>query len=179
MCWCIIGSTLETLVCVSLHFNDQIPNFLLALPTLTLSACAVVSYVRQRWDVVWRLGFSKGLYVGTVAVISPSPLRSNGRTGFFSASVCVFVFYHTFLTTVTLLITHVQLSTRLLCSSSPLMFWFVASLVHSSSTEKEMEKKKKNSRELTRRFWVTLVVRVWVAYYVMGSVLHPLFLPWT
>lgn len=57
---------------------------------------------------------------------------------------------------------HRQVSTRLLCSASPLLYWFGAHvLLH---------------RPMWRRL---LVLRVCLGYAVVGAVLHALFLPWT
>ena len=56
---------------------------------------------------------------------------------------------------------HVQISTRLLCSSCPALYWYAAHLVTTSKP------------------WGSVYLGYCLLYIVLGSILHPLWLPWT
>lgn len=91
----------------------QIPNFLLAAPTLGLSFMGCYKYILDEWC----RGFSLGL----------SPSRNNAR-GFYSELVAPFVYQWTFMAIYAFFVMYVQVATRFL-SACPPFYWFIAHLL--------------------------------------------------
>ncbi|XP_061919314.1 palmitoyltransferase ZDHHC18-A isoform X1 [Entelurus aequoreus] len=98
----------------------QIPNFLLALPMVTLGVMAAFAYFQGNPELCLRLGLwetdsKKGLD-------KPMP-------GFFSPRVFVYVVHSTFLLAFGILCMHVQVLTRFMASSTPVPYWISAHLL--------------------------------------------------
>lgn len=88
-----------------------------------------------------------------------------------------------------------QVTTRLLCSSCPVVYWFAAHLLTDSGKPHGGREKTPNPPEtqanLTRRyrvallsecpksFWGQVVLSYFLLYFIMGIVLYSNFLPWT
>ncbi|KAL4657497.1 GPI mannosyltransferase 2-like [Arapaima gigas] len=98
----------------------QMPNFLLALPVVVLAAAATWSYVSANWTLCLRLG----LWVGELKKQADTP-----TPGFHNPRVFVYLVHFTFLLGFSVFCMHVQVATRFLASSSPVLYWFSAHLL--------------------------------------------------
>ena len=163
----------------------QIPNFLLAAPILVLSGTGVAGWCRRSWERA--VSFDQKPLLGQVMVWVVESLRDFGkggsnnkqksaRTGPVDNDVTrldaiedvlvgrrVLGHYAVWAVAALLGLTtaHVQISTRLLCSSCPALYWYVTYLVSKSER------------------WGSIYLAYCLLYIVLGGILHPLWLPWT
>ncbi|KPP77775.1 GPI mannosyltransferase 2-like [Scleropages formosus] len=98
----------------------QVPNFLLALPVAVLGAAATWSYASANWSLCLRLG----LWGGELKRQADTP-----TPGFHNPKVFVYLVHFTFLLGFGVFCMHVQVVTRFLASSSPVLYWFCAHLL--------------------------------------------------
>jgi GPI mannosyltransferase 2 len=156
----------------------QIPNFVLAAPILVLSLGGAVAWIH--WSLV--TDFGKGKVPTNLRMIcwewpiqalsdSLGPTKSI-RTGRSTRLTEYFLLKNpgllgqyavlAILALVGLLIAHVQISTRLICSSSPAAIWFLTYCM------------------VNPNFRIRQVVGHYVLLYmILGMILHVNFLPWT
>ncbi len=129
----------------------QIPNFLLAAPILYLFVKILYAYYVSTFDLVKRFGMKKTL---KTLFLDPTTNRSTGL---------VYMVHITFLTIVCLLFVHIQVSTRLLASSSPCLYWFAVDYFK----EPRLSSRGK-------------LILIWFGgYCVIGTLLFSNYLPWT
>lgn len=91
----------------------QLPNFLLAAPCIVTILWHFVAYIRRNWRYSLRLG----LFVSD-AILSPVTQ--------FDQKSFVFLVHAAALTIFCTLCIHVQVTTRMLASSSPVLYWLAA-----------------------------------------------------
>ncbi|XP_062395236.1 palmitoyltransferase ZDHHC18-A [Sardina pilchardus] len=179
----------------------QIPNFLLALPIVTLGSLAAYVYVRSdREYCLWL-----GLFNRHAKEKEEKP-----PCGFFSRKVYVYVVQAMVLLVSGFFCMHVQVLTRFLGSSSPVTYWISAHLLvsqepllmedHSSTSVKDKKEQMPMNHSLFGVGWtrlhqnpITELLNQWgacsfqthcilgyfLSYWVIGLVLHCNFLPWT
>ena len=168
----------------------QIPNFLLALPVLSLGIVAAVCWIGTSWShyiAVSHVGKKGGpknyfveLFDWAVFALNESASNEVGVRGDTeevqegdTPSVKVeralsapFMLAHYAVLAgfcfVGATIAHVQISTRLICSSSPALYWFLASLCFAGGSNMV--------------WWMKMYL---IIFNFLGIVLHPNFLPWT
>ncbi|KFP06821.1 GPI mannosyltransferase 2, partial [Calypte anna] len=97
----------------------QIPNFLLASPVTLLGLWAAWTYVTSNPRHCLTLGLERRKAEG----------EDKPRAGFCSPTVFVYVVHATVLLVFGFFCMHVQVLTRFLCSSSPVLYWFCAHLL--------------------------------------------------
>ncbi|ALC41940.1 veg [Drosophila busckii] len=85
----------------------QFPNFMLALPMLVFMHWHCYNYLRQLITKIW-------------------PQAAAWRDVLKAQKALPFVLHGTFLTLVCALFVHIQVSTRLLASATPIFYWFAA-----------------------------------------------------
>jgi len=85
------------------------------------------------------------------------------------------------LTFIGLVIAHVQISTRMICSTSPAIIWFIAHcLLTQSPSTSGISSKSKTNKEGRLGSRLSQFVWLYVALYMLlGVILHVNFLPWT
>lgn len=135
----------------------QIPNFLLAAPALSLIIHSSISYLVKNLDITIRLGFE---------------LKSSFTD---TAKQFVYVVHALFLAIFCLLFVHIQVSTRMLASSSPYLYWLCADYFF-------RECKRSNAVEIffKSQTKMTKLISFWfIGYYAIGTALFSNFLPWT
>lgn len=156
----------------------QMPNFMLAVPVVTLSLhtlCAsALTFIRNdnmniSKDVIGDPRSSNYLMVFTSFVKQFVITFRSGPSGRSVAHKCHFVHFSVLLF-VCIFIAHVQVSTRVLFSSCPILYLGIAKLLRYCSGRSD-------------RFYNDLVARLiygyFGVYFVLGSLLHTNFYPWT
>ncbi|KAF8768232.1 GPI mannosyltransferase 2-like [Argiope bruennichi] len=158
----------------------QIPNFLLAAPIVIIILVSCTKYfVRHRKDL-WHLGFIESKIYDT------SDVYSNIK--------CLPYFLHIFFITVfCILFIHIQVVTRMLCSSSPVLYWVAATAVLPANDRARFKLFKEHSHKnwllvsllymkklfLKSSIWGKIIFSYFVAYFLTGTFLHVNFFPWT
>eukprot|EP00898_Chlorokybus_atmophyticus_P007668 jgi/Chlat1/7902/Chrsp66S07323 len=158
----------------------QVPNFVLALPILVISAAAVISYWRRDPLRAASLGLwsnkqlpgdalgggSRGKDVDTAAINAVGRALGSAVAGYYADDVQCQVYHLAFLLAVCLTVLHVQVSTRFLSACAPI-YWFLAQQVFCK----------------TRSRWLLPVQRAIAVYaftfIIAGTILHVNFLPFT
>ena len=150
----------------------QIPNFLLASPVLMLSTVATITWIRMNWkllnDGTKALPHRVALWSVTALQIFAGekcqaiPLSTPGEI--LQGSPYLLGFYAVLAASTLLGFTmaHVQISTRLICSSCPALYWFLAGALT-----------KKNKQ------FGDAIIGFFLVYNILGVAMHPNWLPWT
>ncbi|XP_010166839.1 GPI mannosyltransferase 2 [Antrostomus carolinensis] len=177
----------------------QIPNFLLALPVTLLGLWAAWTYVIANPRHCLTLGLER----------RKSEEEGKPRAGFYSFAVFVYVVHATVLLAFGFFCMHVQVLTRFLGSSSPILYWFSAHLLDeyepllwsdgtdnqtaAPRSEKSLLGKSDSGGKGTPGNPVVRLLLNWglitprskcvlgffMSYWLLGLVLHCNFLPWT
>lgn len=100
----------------------QAPNFMLALPAVSMVLWHSYDFVSIHWDYVKRLGLVDNNLLG----IPRRPCRQVREYQVLPRECFVYVVHATALTVFALLFMHVQVVTRFLMASSPLLPWLAA-----------------------------------------------------
>nr|XP_056703351.1 GPI mannosyltransferase 2 [Euleptes europaea] len=181
----------------------QIPNFLLAAPTIVLGSWAAWCYVAANpWHCL-TLGLARRETGRTTAESSSKP-----AAGFCAPGVFVYIVHATALLMFGTFYMHIQVLTRLLGSSSPVLYWFYAHLLHThepllqnmdpspSRTGPHLDQpplgntfSSWNGNEnpvwrLLKNWRQSTVLTKWIlgyilSYWLLGLALHCNFFPWT
>lgn len=162
----------------------QIPNFLLATPIVCIIFDGLYKFVKHYKTLVLYLGFVRG-------------------SGFeLPLSIFVYVAHCLALTVFSLLMIHVQVTTRLLASSSPVLYWFCAHYfsepLKQTMDASALERLRKNESDYfhegwsnKKSKWKTFILShrfhgfplfikyYFLLYFVVGTFLFSNHLPWT
>ncbi|NXB33292.1 PIGV mannosyltransferase, partial [Eulacestoma nigropectus] len=173
----------------------QIPNFLLALPVTLLGSWAAWTYVSTNPRHCLTLGLER----------SKSEEKGKPRDGFCGPAAFVYVVHATALLAFGFSCMHVQVLTRFLGSSSPILYWFPAHLLQehepllwSAGTDNPTSGKPlgKSPSSCVKGTLDNLVMRLllnwrlitplsksvlgfFLCYWLLGLILHCNFFPWT
>jgi len=155
----------------------QVPNFILAAPVLILSSLAVTQWIQCSWSrcrtsrksaparptvcdlVDWAVVSLRAFAVDSNKIESSSECSASGW-----CDSPILLGHYAVLAASTLLsltVAHVQISTRLICSTCPALHWFMADRVSRGGILGD-----------AILFWCLL-------YILLGVILHPNWLPWT
>lgn len=167
----------------------QIPNFILAMPVLTLSFIAAASWIAISWNRHITCVVSERRHCITLkdvccwvfcALSSSSSdlieteqqkgMRPSVPTRLMLGASCLS--YYAILTGFALVgtfVAHVQISTRLICSSCPALYFFVSSLVIRCET--------KAAQTYLQR--PVVIFFYFILYNLLGVIMHVNWLPWT
>ena len=168
----------------------QIPNFLLAAPILILSFAAVVHWIMASWkryhsETSTDISYPQKVIRWAIASMEDAvpEMKHERRSNATKANMVSGHFYQELLmgplmlnhyavlaaiSMIGLLIAHVQISTRLICSSCPAIYWFMALCFLGQET---------GSRMLS--FLGKCIPRYCVLYILLGAIMHTNWLPWT
>lgn len=135
----------------------QIPNYFLAAPILLFTLIGCIKYFIVNFNPL-------GL---TLALQSKSSQYVEGR-------MFVYMVHLSFLLFVCLSYVHIQVSTRLLCSSSPVAYWLWAQII-SSENEKFVFPPRVSTLSTNTR----IILSYCLFYSVLGTALFCNFYPWT
>ncbi|XP_054004326.1 GPI mannosyltransferase 2 [Hylaeus anthracinus] len=151
----------------------QIPNFILAFPVLSIMITCIKEYFFEHRKYSCALGFVKNA-VGKELV----------KTQKYPAEMLVFIIHGLFLTIFCIFFVHIQVSTRLISSASPLIYWYCTlTMQHVSrdndDTAYESEKNMFFFIPKTYSFKDKVILSYFLGYIVLGCFMFPNFLPWT
>jgi phosphatidylinositol glycan class V len=166
----------------------QVPNFLLAFPILFLGLSAVVTwihhscktFINQKKESSHKTMWSRSLRLVHWALFAfrasqEGPIRVESSENIPYDALLVgptMLSYYAGLAAACVVgatIAHVQISTRFICSSSPAIYWYMATISISDS-------KPGLTRALLNR---KAIVYYCLGYIVLGIVMHVNWLPWT
>lgn len=134
----------------------QIPNFALAAPILIIIIYHAIKFLRKNPQIVFCLGLTRRM-------------RHIQNVNQF-----VYVVHAFALSIFCIIFVHIQVSTRMLASSSPYIYWICAQYLH---TENHLNSSKAFLQPKTP---FTKFIKAWfLGYFVIGTVLFSNFLPWT
>lgn len=141
------------------YFNvKQLPNFALAIPiTFLIVKCSYQFFKNYRFNYDY---------------IFFSNEKSNK---FLPKRVFVFVVHALFLTIFNFLCIHVQVSTRILCSASPVLYWYCAFIFKDVPVNNLFTFRNYVRLNALQKF----VKYYFIVYFIVGTILFCNFLPWT
>lgn len=151
----------------------QIPNFLLATPIITIILANSFKYFVSNQAYCWRLGIFN---------LKNTVLRVTTAT---DQNLFVFVAHAVAVSIFCILFIHIQVTTRLLASSNPMLYFFCANYFMKLSTSHKKNDDKQqgtpiNIFDIKRLNWTQkLIVYYFLGYYSLGTILFSNFLPWT
>ncbi|XP_029161454.1 GPI mannosyltransferase 2 [Nylanderia fulva] len=158
----------------------QIPNFILACPILYIMLRCIKEFICEYKDKLYMLGlFDSKRKNGNTIKVKKYPLN-----------MFVFVVHGLFLTVVCLFFVHIQVSTRLLTSASPLIYWYCA-LITSHKSIDYTDLGYEHGENVCCKWKVfflsqkqytlqdKLVLFYFIGYTIIGCLLFSNFLPWT
>lgn len=141
----------------------KIPNFVLSLPVVSITFYSFYKYLKTRFVEIKYLGF---------------PIRKLSTGKFKATNLCYLDFnlfcyfiHLCFLVTFSLLFMHIEVTTRMVMSSSPLIYWVMASYIYKDIGDKP------NFNCLTL-FSKSLILYC-LSYFLVGILLNVNFFPWT
>ncbi|KAI4482123.1 hypothetical protein M0802_013821 [Mischocyttarus mexicanus] len=158
----------------------QIPNFILALPILYIMIKCIMEYYSEHKMQFFYLGFLDIKY------------EKNKIDKKYPPEMFVFVIHGIFLTIFCICFVHIQVSTRLLCSASPLVYWYCAlSLSRVLKFDNVSDSTCKREKNLLPNFKTLflfkqnytvrdkLILLYFLGYTIIGCFMFVNFLPWT
>ncbi|XP_028837988.1 palmitoyltransferase ZDHHC18-A [Denticeps clupeoides] len=171
----------------------QLPNFLLASPVVILGGIAACTFFTADPGLCLWLGLWQ-------------KKREKQPVGFYSPKLFVYVVHAAALLVFGTFCMHVQVLTRFLASSSPVLFWISAHLLLSHEPLLQVDQPESHNRELKshrdlpgpswgpfqhnpvsellNQWWATSILTrcilgYFLSYWLLGLALHCNFLPWT
>lgn len=152
----------------------QIPNFLLATPIVLIIIVNSTSFFLRNQDYCWRLGIFN---------LRQSILKNTSTS---DQNQFVFIVHAVVLCIFCVLFIHVQVTTRLLCSSNPMVYFFCANyfmipnVSHKKNDDKSISDVPVNVFDIKRLNWTQrIIIYYFLGYYSLGTILFSNFLPWT
>lgn len=147
----------------------QIPNFLLALPIVLIILVNSLKFFSRNQAYCLRLG---------IFDLKPSVLRT---TQLADQNQFVFVVHAIAMTIFCVLFIHVQVTTRILSSSNPMLYFFCANYFMTNySQHKKQDDYEVNMFDIKRLSLLQkIIIYYFLGYYAVGTVLFSNFLPWT
>ncbi|XP_076646957.1 phosphatidylinositol glycan anchor biosynthesis class V [Halictus rubicundus] len=158
----------------------QIPNFILAVPILYIMITCIKEYIVEHSKYFCTLGFIERIN-DTAEVVKVKK---------YPAEMLVFIVHGLFMTIFCIFFVHIQVSTRLLCSASPLIYWYCASTI--SCTPHYNDERGYESIENIYSKWKVflftqkkyilkdkLILAYFLGYAIIGCFMFSNFLPWT
>lgn len=136
----------------------QIPNFLLAAPIIYLLLSGSVHY------------FLKNFPKEIKDIFTFSLLRHEKKD---KRLLMVYIIHSTFLVCFCLFNVHIQVITRMLCSASPIIYWFSADLISQSDNGIILH----NFSQFSFKHKILIIY--YLGYFVIGTIMFCNFLPWT
>lgn len=142
----------------------QLPNFLLAAPIVCIVVAGVLNLITAKE------------FTSTIKTLGLLPKeeekeRSHVFHGFPTHRMFVYACHALFLTMFGILNVHVQILTRMLCSSTPFVYWSVAQIFLGGG---ERNKRIRRSAKI-----IKILLIYFISYNIIGIFLHCNFYPWS
>ncbi|KAL7528520.1 hypothetical protein ACHAXR_002498 [Thalassiosira sp. AJA248-18] len=184
----------------------QIPNFVLALPVLSLSFTSAAVWIKLSWDRHLPNGVERGPFKGCCIFAKHAftwafralgnsshdfvscrqqDEEGNKNTGSSIAALdglllgSKFLSYNAILAGFAIVgtfLAHVQISTRLICSSCPAFYWFSSAIVAPFALSKHRENGGIHGPASQTQI---LLYSYFALYNILGVIMHVNWLPWT
>lgn len=140
----------------------QLPNFCLALPVVYLSIKNVINYLSNHKDTLIHFGILRKL-TGFNSIVPGEKIKSEPSIKLLLFDIEFALIIHVLaLTIFCVLFIHVQVTTRMLFSSTPIIYWFCCRTLYSQNTIAKL-----------------FVKYYFATYFVLGTIMFCNFLPWT
>ncbi|XKL69012.1 hypothetical protein PGB90_006781 [Kerria lacca] len=136
----------------------QLPNFILASPIFYFIAIQNTQYFLQKKHLIRTLGLIR---------TSKSEIDDH---------IIIYVIHSVVLLLVCLFFVHIQVTTRLLCSSSPIPYWFAAKLIY---PDVNIELNFSFKRHYNFSLITHVIIFYCLLYCLIGTALFSNFYPWT
>jgi GPI mannosyltransferase 2 len=154
------------------YYNlKQVPNFLLAAPVLFIIVVNTFKYFIRNQAYCMRLGIFN---------LNPRIVKT---TSISDQNQFVFIVHAFALTVFSILFIHVQVATRLLASSNPMLYFFCANYFvpkYGRPHNNKVEEKPINILNINQLSWSQkTIIYYFLGYYFLGTILFSNFLPWT
>lgn len=159
----------------------QIPNFILALPVLYVMIVCIKEYFFEHKKYFFTLGF-----------VLDTENRKRIKSKKYPVDMFVFIIHGLFLTVFCILFVHIQVSTRLICSASPLIYWYCAlTTSHASDCDNESNLTYEDEENQSSKWKVFLftqkkfsladkfILSYFLGYTILGCFMFANYLPWT
>lgn len=157
----------------------QIPNFFLALPIIYIMLRCIIEYFIENKYQLYRLKFLRTKKYEKITRLKRYPVQ-----------MFPFIIHGLFLTIFCILFVHIQVSTRLLGSASPLLYWFCATILSHriKNNDRESYEDRDNMFSRWRIFLMSqkeytkrdkLILIYFLGYTIIGTFMYSNFLPWT
>lgn len=164
---------------LSYYEMKQIPNFVLAFPILYIMIKCIKEYFVEHKRYFYTLGFVKRIENNEYYKKKKYPIE-----------MLVFVVHGLFLTVFCIFFVHIQVSTRLICSASPLMYWYCAlsACCVSGKSDDDAYEFEENVSSKWKVYFLTqknytlqerFLLSYFLGYTILGCFMFPNFLPWT
>lgn len=147
----------------------QLPNFLLALPIIYIVLKNGYDFFTEHMNYCLNLGIFRHKFA-----ISERYAKERPK---YVADMFVFVVHCVGLTLFCISFVHIQVTTRMLCSASPVVYWFSAYYFYSHDNSKALVNTFLFTNTLSRE--QKLLKYYFLGYLIIGTVLFCNFLPWT
>lgn len=139
----------------------QVPNFCLALPVVYISLQGVINYMNKNRHMLLHFGILRKIFIAyNIINIKRTKVSNNVKLLLLDIDFALNV-HVLFLTIFCLLCIHVQVTTRMIFSSTPIIYWFCCELLNSQNPKK------------------IFIISYFALYFVIGTILFCNFLPWT
>lgn len=125
----------------------QIPNFLLAMPVVWIILTHAYRFAKQHPRLCCTLGLWEDVPYTDSKVTEKLRVRMKENKIKFAPSMFVYVVHVVFLTIFCTLCIHVQVTTRIIASASPVLYWFTA--YHFFKTPVSFEDKEKEKQKVS------------------------------
>jgi GPI mannosyltransferase 2 len=147
----------------------QLPNFLLATPIVLIILVNSIKYFAHNKEYCCRLGIFK---------LRNSVFRV---TTVADQNLFVFVVHAMTLTIFCIFFIHIQVTTRLIASSSPMLYFFCANYFGANEKgKKDEDENSTNVFDMKEFGWKQkLIIYYFLGYLVIGTILFSNFYPWT
>jgi len=156
----------------------QIPNFILAFPILYIMLRCIKEFACEYKNELYLLGLFENNKTTSESKVKKYPLN-----------IFSFAVHGLFLTLFCLFFVHIQISTRLLASASPLIYWYCAlTMSHKYNDQLHLYESEQNVHSKWKVFFLSqeqytlqdkLVLFYFIGYAIVGCFMFPNFLPWT
>lgn len=154
----------------------QIPNFILAFPVLYIMFRCIIEFFFEYNDELYLFGLADS-----------KAKRENTRAKKYPLNMFAFVAHGLFLAMSCLFFVHIQVSTRLLASASPLIYWYCSLIMSHKYVDLQYESRE-NACSKWKVFFLSqerytlqdkFVLCYFIGYIIIGCFMFSNYLPWT